>query len=37
MYLIDRIEWPIFFYQLARIVEIRDELNRDEDRLKLVL
>ena len=37
MYLIDRIEWPTFFDQLARIAEIRDELNRDEDRLKPVV
>ena len=27
MYLIDRIEWPSFFVQLARIAEIRDEVK----------
>ena len=32
--MIDRIEWPTFFDQLARIAKIRDELKRDEDRLK---
>ena len=27
MYLIDRIQWPTFFDQLARIAEIRDEVK----------
>ena len=30
MYLMDRLEWPTFFDQLARIIAIRDELKRDE-------
>lgn len=30
MYLVDRIEWPTFFDQLARIAEIRDELKWNE-------
>ena len=34
MYLMDRIEWPSFFDQLARIAQIRDELKRDEVKLR---
>lgn len=36
MYLIDRIEGPTFYDQLARIVALRDETKRDEGKLKSI-
>lgn len=37
IYLKDKIEWPNFFDQLARIATILDELKRDEIRLRTLV
>ena len=37
MYLVDRIEWPTFYDQLARIVPIWDEIKGDEDKLRPIV
>ena len=34
MYMVDRIEWPSFFDSLEKIVAIRDELKKNEDKFK---
>ena len=37
LYLVDKIEWPTFYDQLARIIDIWDEIKRDEDNLRPIV
>ena len=37
MYLVDKIEWPLFYDQLARVVNIWEELKTNEEVLKPII
>ena len=37
MYLAEKIEWPLFYDQLARVVNIWEELKENEEALKPIV
>ena len=37
MYLVDKIEWPLFYDKLARIIKIWEEMKENEETLKPIV